>query len=442
MTDKVSRVGGRFVAAAPAADIEAARVVASATGHVVWLDSGANSLDSPLRSMVAVRTSPRAVLTQAVDGDRVWAALDDAHARDSAQCPHPDLGWVGYVAYEAGVLADAGLVSQSVDDPVIVAASVDAAWVSDDRGARWVAGADTEEGALALLNEVREAAFAAELPPPPAPLVMQAPKSERWHATAVAHVLDQIVAGRVYQACLTFPLLFSPQADLLPHYLALREASPGAYGAYLRLPGVEAASTSPERFLHIDGRLVRSRPMKGTRPRGATLEEDAALCEQLLDSEKDRAENIMIVDLMRNDLGRVCEIGSVTVPELFAVETYATVHHMTSTVEGRLRAEVGPFECLKASFPPGSMTGAPKIAACEILDHLEHGPRGLYAGTVFRLGFDGRHDFSVVIRTLQNRSGETRWDIGGGIVADSSAADEWDEAMAKANALRAAGLLR
>ena len=259
-----------------------------------------------------------------------------------------------------------------------------------------------------------------------------------WHAVAVGEVLDAIGRGRVYQACLTFPLRFEPVASLWPHYLALRERSPGDYSAYVRFADVEAASTSPERLLRIEGRRVWSRPMKGTRRRGDTPEADEALRASLQASEKDRAENVMIVDLVRNDLGRVSEVGSVRVPSLYEVERYATVWQMTSTVEATLRAEVGPFEVLGASFPPGSMTGAPKISACELIRRLERGPRGLYSGSVFWMGYDGRHTCSVVIRTLQARAGEVRWDVGGGIVADSSVADEWTRRRQGRRARRAA----
>ena len=240
---------------------------------------------------------------------------------------------------------------------------------------------------------------------------------------------------------MTFPVwLDAPGATLDACYAALRAASPGDYGAYLRLPGVEAASTSPERLLRVDGRTARARPMKGTRARQPDADADARAVAELSASEKDRSENVMIVDLLRNDLGSVCAPGSVRVPELFQVESYATVHQLTSTVEGTLRETVGPFSALRAVFPPGSMTGAPKIAACNIIDRLEPSARGLYAGTIGWVGFDGVAEFSVVIRTLQRHGEHLRWDAGGGIVWDSDPDDEWHEALAKCAPLRALGV--
>ena len=265
------------------------------------------------------------------------------------------------------------------------------------------------------------------------------------HQARVAEIREKIAEGRVYQACYTFPLRFERPASLVPHYLRLRAASPGDFGAYLRMGGIEAASTSPERFFRIDGRTIECRPMKGTRPRAADPSADPgaddALAAELAASEKDRAENVMIVDLMRNDIGRVCEIGSVEVPRLFEVERYATVHQMTSTVRGTLRSGVGPFGALEACFPPGSRTGAPKVAACHLLAELETEPRGLYSGAIGWLGYDGVSELSVVIRTLQAWGDIARWNVGGGIVWDSTPEGEFDEALSKAAALEASGLL-
>jgi anthranilate/para-aminobenzoate synthase component I len=262
----------------------------------------------------------------------------------------------------------------------------------------------------------------------------------------VRQILEWIQAGVMFQACYTFPILCRPLVPLPQLYLALRQQQGGDFGTYLRLGRAELASVSPERLCQVSQGWVRTRPMKGTRRRvsedGAA---DARAADELRQSAKDRAENVMIVDLLRNDLGRVCEPRSVCVTELFAIESYATVHQMTSTVSGRLRAGVGPFGLLAAAFPPGSMTGAPKVEACNRLSALESRPRGLYAGTVAWLGFDGEWVFSVVIRALQNDvysdepagSGVCSWWVGGGIVADSDPDAEWDEAMSKAAPLLA-----
>jgi para-aminobenzoate synthetase component 1 len=197
-------------------------------------------------------------------------------------------------------------------------------------------------------------------------------------------------------------------------------------------------SSSPERFLRRDGDLVETRPIKGTRPRGATPAEDDALAADLATSEKDRSENVMIVDLLRNDLSRVCADGSIEVPVLCAVERFATVMHLVSTVTGRLRPGVGAVDLLAACFPGGSITGAPKIRAMQIIAELEATRRGPYCGAIGYLGFDGSLDTSIVIRTFAIRGRRVTFQAGGGVVADSVPADEYEETLAKARALVAA----
>ncbi len=254
------------------------------------------------------------------------------------------------------------------------------------------------------------------------------------YESAAAEVLAAIGQGRCYQGCLTHPLRAArpPEVSALDVFAALRERSPAPFAALLACGApVALAGASPERFLSIRAGLMEVRPMKGTRPRGADAVEDARLREALAASEKDRAENVMIVDLMRNDLGRVCAIGSVEVPELFTIESYAAVHQMTSTIRGRARPGVGAVEALRACFPPGSMTGAPKIEAMRLLARLETGPRGWYSGVLGHVGFDGDADLSVVIRSALVAEGEIVWHVGGGIVADSTIEGEWRESLDK-----------
>ncbi|MFT5694360.1 MAG: para-aminobenzoate synthetase component 1 [Myxococcota bacterium] len=264
---------------------------------------------------------------------------------------------------------------------------------------------------------------------------------------AVGDIRDEIAAGNVYQANLTqridLPLHRTreePDADTgWRLYCALRRLSPAPFAAYLELPEVTIASSSPERFLCLDreGR-VESRPIKGTRRRGASAEEDTLLAKELAHSKKDRAENLMIVDLVRNDLGRVCETGSVTVPELMAIEHYATVFQMVSTVSGQLKSDCSRGDLLRATFPPGSMTGAPKIAAMEIIDRIEPVRRGIYSGAIGYLDIAGGLDLSVVIRTLFVRNGQVHIHSGGAVVTDSVPADEYLESIDKVRALLAA----
>ena len=253
---------------------------------------------------------------------------------------------------------------------------------------------------------------------------------------AVEAIRREIEAGNVYQACLTHRLELDYPGDPWSLYLRLREASPAPFAAYLELPEVAVVGSSPERFLRVrsDGR-AESRPIKGTRPRGRDAAQDRRLREELAASAKDRAENLMIVDLVRNDLGRVCAPGSIEVPELFAVEAYAALFQLVSTVTGRLAAGRDALDLVRATFPPGSMTGAPKIAAMRLLDRLEPVRRGPYSGALGWLDARGGADLSVVIRTLFVREGRATLHAGAGIVADSDPAAEWRETLSKARPL-------
>ncbi|MFG1349030.1 aminodeoxychorismate synthase component I [Xanthobacter autotrophicus] len=252
---------------------------------------------------------------------------------------------------------------------------------------------------------------------------------------SIARVIEYIRAGDIFQANLTQQMRAARPQGLsdLALYARLRALSPSPFAAFLRAgPDLSVLSASPERFLSLDpdGR-VETRPIKGTRRRSPDPMEDARLAAALLASEKDRAENLMIVDLLRNDLSRVCQVGSVKVPALCALETFASVHHLVSVVEGRLKDGLGPVDLLTACFPGGSITGAPKIRAMEIIHELEPVPRGVYCGSVCWIGFDGAMDSSIVIRTI-TRAGETLLaQAGGGIVADSDPVDEYEESLVK-----------
>ncbi|MHB1417481.1 MAG: aminodeoxychorismate synthase component I, partial [Chloroflexota bacterium] len=221
----------------------------------------------------------------------------------------------------------------------------------------------------------------------------------------------------------------------LRFYRRLREISPVSYGAYLAFPEVTVVSASPELFLRLDGRRVETRPIKGTRPRGATPERDEQLVADLVHSVKDRAENVMIVDLLRNDIGRVCCVGSVQVPELFRVESYSTVHHLVSTVTGELRPGLDAVDLLRACFPGGSVTGCPKIRSMEIIDELEPTQRSVYCGSIGFLSFAGDMDTSIVIRTALVKGRQAYFQVGGAILADSDPAAEYQETLDKARAL-------
>jgi len=284
---------------------------------------------------------------------------------------------------------------------------------------------------------------------------------------AVEKAKDYIAQGEIYQVNLSQRFMgtvpeWGPSSWVV--YKTLREINPAPFAAYLNFPEVKIVSASPERFLRISGRHVQTRPIKGTRPRGENLTEDGKLANELLQSKKDRAELVMIVDLERNDLGRVCEYGTVKVPKLVTLEKYPTVYHLVGTVEGILREDKTHLDCLRACFPGGSITGAPKIRSMEIIEELEPTKRSIYTGSIGYLGFNGETDLNIVIRTLlftpleipktyraiRNfyaegskvsrfltgfTQGRVYFQVGGGIVADSEPEAEYQETLDKAKAL-------
>ncbi|GAB5534750.1 MAG: hypothetical protein Rubg2KO_09990 [Rubricoccaceae bacterium] len=259
----------------------------------------------------------------------------------------------------------------------------------------------------------------------------------------IGRIKAHIREGDVYQINLTAPFSFRTDADALDLFLALRARQHVAYGAFMRLPDLDVLSVSPELFFRVDGgmdgRTITARPMKGTAPRGLTPEADAALVDALVSREKDRAENLMIVDLLRNDLSRVSHPGSVRVPALFEPERYETLTQMTSTVRADLRPEVGLADTVRALFPCGSVVGAPKLRAMQIIRQLETGPRGAYCGAIgYAAPGEGGLEtavFNVAIRTAVLHEGRGRYDVGSGVVWDSEADAEYDECLLKARVL-------
>lgn len=245
-------------------------------------------------------------------------------------------------------------------------------------------------------------------------------------------VQDYLKSGDCYQVNLTFPMFAKSPASPAQIYAAFRRRQPGRHGAIVSLGGADIISFSPELFFERKNQNMRMRPMKGTRPRSPNPEDDAAILAEMQAEPKSRAENLMIVDLLRNDLSRLCTPGSVEVPELFALETYPTLHQMTSQVTGKLRSGVGWAEILRSLFPCGSVTGAPKIRAMEIIEELESGPRGAYCGSVGYIAPNGDASFSVAIRTVELKDGELRYDVGSGVVLDSDGPDEYRECLLKA----------
>ena len=276
---------------------------------------------------------------------------------------------------------------------------------------------------------------------PAGPAEMRSTFSREEYLEAVRAVKRYIVQGDTYQVNISQRFEVPLKVRPWQLYRRLREVNPAPFAAYLQYPEVAVLSASPEEYLCLEGRSVETRPMKGTRPRGHTPGEDRRLAAELHASEKERAENVMIVDLMRNDLGRVCTPGSIHVPHLFAVEKYPTVFQMVSTVRGQVRAGVDAVEVLKACFPGGSVTGAPKIRAMEIIDELEPTQRSVYCGAIGYIGFDGSMRTSIAIRVLLAKDDRVYFQVGGGVVADSDPEAEYRETLYKAKgSLRALGI--
>ncbi|MBE0617118.1 MAG: aminodeoxychorismate synthase component I [Proteobacteria bacterium] len=249
---------------------------------------------------------------------------------------------------------------------------------------------------------------------------------------AILQTKQRIAAGDIYQANLSQRFSVPFRGDPLAFYLRLRHTSPAPFGACLFPDGFAVLSNSPERYLLIDGDYVETRPIKGTRPRGRTPEEDESLAQALRGSAKDRAEHVMIVDLERNDMGRVCTYRSVHVPEFEVVESYANVHHLVSTVAGRVHPSRDAVDCIRNSFPGGSITGAPKVRAMEIIEELEPTARGVYCGSIGYVDFSGRVDLNIAIRTAVLKGDRLHFQVGGGIVADYDPEEEYEETLTKA----------
>jgi len=302
-----------------------------------------------------------------------------------------------------------------------------------DMGPRQAARAEALLAQLRDLGRLKRTANPFRLT---SPLETTVPRA--GYTEAVESIRDSIARGDIYQADLTRQLTASWTGDPWTLARRLRAVSPAPFAAYLNFGRIRAVSASPERFLCLRGRRIETRPIKGTRPRGTDPRTDRALALELVRSEKDMAEHMMIVDVERNDLGRICESGSVAVPEPAALEVFPQVFHLTSTVEGRLRRGLTAADALRAMVPGGSIAGAPKIRAQEILAGLEPGPRGLYTGALGYIAFSGACDFSIVIRTVVLEGSRLSAGIGGGIVADSDPDREWEETEDKARGLRLA----
>ena len=405
--------------------VEVVRAGFARSDRVFWLDGGGARNWSGRRSLVGVLSdddvsvsydAARREVTRHVGGldevvgDDVFTVLEDEVARDAGD---PAVHWVGCFGYAAR--------------PELPARP-------------WGGGPD------AIWMRCTDVRFF-EHSPSPGRVLDRGPEppdehttAPDWYADGFAQVQEALHAGNSYEVNLTYREEVATGLDPLETYLRLRAANPAPYAGLLRHRGTHLLSSSPERFASVDrDRVLETRPIKGTTPRGVDAEDDERLRDALATDPKYRAENLMIVDLLRNDLSMVCEVGSVEVPSLMEVESYTAVHQLVSTVRGRLRADVSTIGALWALFPAGSMTGAPKLRTMEVIDAVESSPRGPYAGAFGWISADGRADLGVVIRSLfSGPDGVWRLGTGGGITVRSDADEEWAETLWKAQRLRAA----
>jgi para-aminobenzoate synthetase len=443
--------------------------------HAFWLDSA----DAPTRLaqssyLGASAGAERCVLEYDVEEGAVHAhraggtteergsifdVLDRELAERGVEPPAgmpPGLigGFVGYLGYELKADCGSSNVHRSdVPDAVMMLANRLVVVDHVRQRTHLIAVCqDDEVEADAWLEEAEAAVLATIADPTPlAPLAPAGQGKAEDHVTFrcgrgreqyladIGRCQAELAAGESYEVCLTDQISTDASPEPFELYRQLRRSNPAPFAAYLKLGEVAVVSSSPERFLSVDRkRRVEARPIKGTSPRSADPAMDAALKGELTNDEKTYAEHLMIVDLLRNDLGRVCEVGSVEVPELMVVEDYATVHQLISTIDGHLAPDRSPLECARACFPGGSMTGAPKERTMEIIDDIEDVARGVYSGAIGYFGLDGSTDLSIVIRTIVLRPGRTTIGAGGAIVMQSDPEEEFEEILLKARAPMAA----
>jgi para-aminobenzoate synthetase len=428
--------------------------------HAVWLDSASvgrfsyiGAPDGPHGQVVRYDVNTGTTIVDRASGretpaESVLEYCRRELARLRAHAPELPFdfqcGFAGYLGWELKAECGAERAHRSpLPDAALVLCDRLIAFDHDQRRVHLLALADAngltaaEAWLSATESELEGLAPPAPLTPPaPGALPFVAREGRAAYLASIAACKREIFEGETYEVCLTTELRSDGAIDPLAAYRALRARNPAPHAALLRLGDVSVLSSSPERFLHVDReRIVESKPIKGTAPRAAHPAEDAYRAAALRADDKSRAANLTIVDLVRNDLGRVCALGSVEVPALMAVESYATVHQLVTTVRGRLRDDATAIDCIRAAFPGGSMTGAPKLRTMEILDRLENGPRGVYSGTLGYLSVNGTADLSIVIRTLVASRHGLRIGSGGAIVAASDPDAEHDEMLLKARAV-------
>jgi len=462
----------RTIPGEPSTEVLFERLFAGAE-HAFWLDSADAPTRLAQRSYLGTSAGAERCVLEYEVGDggvsvhraggtttergSIFDVLDREMAANAIETPGgmpPGLvgGFVGYLGYE--LKADCGAATNThasdVPDAVMMLANrLIAVDHTEGRTHLLAVFREDEEGAEDWLDQAEAAVYATLADPAPiSPLpsgegashvTFHCGRGREQYLADIRRSQAELAAGESYEVCLTDQIWTDATPEPFDLYRNLRRSNPAPFAAYLKLGEVAVVSSSPERFLSVDrDRTVEARPIKGTTSRSSDQVEDAALKAELNNDEKTYAEHLMIVDLLRNDLGRVCDVGSVEVPELMIVEDYATVHQLISTVQGVLGADRSAVECARACFPGGSMTGAPKERTMEIIDDLEDVARGVYSGAIGYFGLDGSMDLSIVIRTIVLRPGRTSIGAGGAIVMQSDPKDEFDEILLKARAPMAA----
>jgi len=418
----------------------------------IWLDSGSDSMQGRYDIMVM---EPSVTLLTGSDGTTLIESADGVSQTSTSDPfvllreqlgPHTVAlpeglpfagGAVGYFAYDLCRLIEQ-LPSIAKDDttlPLMAMGIYDWALVCDRQAQQcWLVSNRLDE------NDLRWQQLLARFSAPDGTnnqptLSARSPIQSNMEPDAYASAFDKVQhyleEGDCYQVNLAQRFKVEVEGHPWSGYLDMREVGAGPFSAYLNLPDVQVLSISPERFLKLENGNVETKPIKGTRRRLQDAEADRLLADELRNSTKDRAENLMIVDLLRNDLGKSCRTGSVKVPELFTLESHATVHHLVSTVIGELDEGKDALDLLKGCFPGGSITGAPKLRAMQIIEELEPHRRGIYCGAIGYIGFDGNMDCNIAIRTAVHKDGILYYHAGGGIVRDSSCEEEYQESLDK-----------
>ena len=421
----------------------------------VFLDSGYPNINSGRYDILAadpwISITTRGKQTQCRQGQNQWSTDDDPFAvvkryLGDTLAFDPELpfvgGALGYFSYDLGRSIEElpVIAEQDVTLPEMQIGIYDWAVIVDHQQQKtWLVGQGRDERTFQqwddLVEKLQERAGKSITSPFQVTSEINSNLEKPAYASAFDRIKHYIHEGDCYQVNLAQRFTAKVQGDAWDAYLRLRNQNPAPFAAYMTIEDGFVLSSSPERFLLIRDGAVETRPIKGTRPRDEDIDRDQALADELRNSKKDQAENVMIVDLLRNDIGKNCALGSVSVPKLFAIESYKTVHHLVSTVTGRLAEDKHVLDLIRGAFPGGSITGAPKLRSMEIIEELEPHRRSVYCGSIGYISFDGQTDTNIAIRTMVWNQDKIHVWAGGGIVMDSRMESEYQETYDKAAAM-------